>query len=357
MGFTEWCEVIDGLSTLDLGARGQISTLYRVARKTQDDRPLAEIATRFLSDNVASHDNVLITTGWLIPGFEQDTGEPDGVLGTAVLSRALDASLHARSVIVTEEPTINMVQSALRGVGMNPVPLSVLGSAPRSVATMSFPTDWDAAKKEAPLLLDEIRPSAVIAVEKGGANEKGEYHITVGVNTTKGHIKADEIVFEARRRDIPTLGIGDGGNEIGMGLIRDQLLAEWPSLAQCQCSCGGGVLSTTATDRIVVGATSNLACYGIAAALAAAFGTEHAAIDGEIERRMALAAANAGAVDGILGYAAPSCDGIPGRMSNLVSQLMHGLVQRYLHGQDGEDVWELYSQGWPTWMDKVLSRE
>ena len=356
MAIIDFCEILDSLMTLDFGARGQIGALYKHAREMQGNLPLSKLALDFFKRNIKPNGTVIITTGWLIPGFPQNIGEPDGPHGVAAIVRALDAVFKTRSIVLTEKPIIPMVTATLRGLGLNPVKLDSLNTAPRPVSIMSFPTNLVDAKKEAPVLLDRFKPSAIISVEKGGVNEKGHYHITVGINATKGHIRADELFFEGARRGIPTMGVGDGGNEIGMGGIREKILEEFPFLAKCKCKCGGGVLSITKADRIIVGATSNLACYSMAAGLAANYGRPNSFFNADEESRMALAAANAGAVDGILGYSSISCDGVPGRITNLIVELLNMLVDRYINGQPGEDLWAFQSSCWKTWVESILEQ-
>ena len=48
------------------------------------------------------------------------------------------------------------------------------------------------------------------------------------------------------------------GNEIGFGLILDDVLKISPWGAKCQCPCGMGVATVTATDVLVVGAIFEL---------------------------------------------------------------------------------------------------
>ena len=49
------------------------------------------------------------------------------------------------------------------------------------------------------------------------------------------------------RNGVPSIAIGDLGNEIGMGTIAEHIKKYVPFTAEgeCQCGCGGGILSAT----------------------------------------------------------------------------------------------------------------
>lgn len=70
-------------------------------------------------------------------------------------------------------------------------------------------------------------------------------------------------LFEAaRQRGVLTIGVGDPGNEIGMGAIADTVKRLLPYGAECQCSCAGGVADATEVDVVVPGTCSNWGAYG-----------------------------------------------------------------------------------------------
>src|SRR6185436_14111832 len=69
----------------------------------------------------------------------------------------------------------------------------------------------------------------------------------------------------ATARGALTVGIGDGGNEVGFGRIPSVVREVMPAGDTCMCPCGGGSAAAVATDVLVVGAISNWAAYGVAA--------------------------------------------------------------------------------------------
>ena len=77
-----------------------------------------------------------------------------------------------------------------------------------------------------------------------------------------------DVLWEKLRADgVPNIAIGDLGNEIGMGTIHTQKICAYTG-GECQCGCGGGILSATRTDNIITATCSDWGCYGLMAALA-----------------------------------------------------------------------------------------
>ena len=86
-----------------------------------------------------------------------------------------------------------------------------------------FPLGGKGAKEKGTAILAEYNPTAVIGVEKHAPNLVGVWHSAAAQATsgdTQPHVH--HLVDEARNRGIFTLGTGDGGNEIGYGLIRQE---------------------------------------------------------------------------------------------------------------------------------------
>ena len=79
-----------------------------------------------------------------------------------------------------------------------------------------------AALAEGKRLLSELTPKVVIAVERAGMTPRGTYHNMLGQDYSEGRARTDYLVEEAAKRGIPTIGVGDGGNEIGMGAIQSR---------------------------------------------------------------------------------------------------------------------------------------
>lgn len=112
-----------------------------------------------------------------------------------------------------------------------------------------------------------------------------------------------------RRPEYPTVGIGDGGNEIGMGKFR------WSELRRRIRGAHGGLIpSRIAADHTIVAGTSNLGGLALAASVALLLDRT------ELLKRHTCAAQHvllkrlvdqAGAVDGVTQATEPTVDGVP----------------------------------------------
>ena len=89
-------------------------------------------------------------------------------------------------------------------------------------------------------------------------------------------------------------GIGDGGNEVGMGCIKETIKEILPTGANCGCPCGAGTHSDIATDLLLVAMVSNWGAYALEALLAIAKGKPEIMHDRVLEKRVFEASISAG---------------------------------------------------------------
>ncbi|RLC36453.1 MAG: hypothetical protein DRH33_06980 [Candidatus Nealsonbacteria bacterium] len=70
----------------------------------------------------------------------------------------------------------------------------------------------------------KYQPSAIVVVERIGANSKGVYHSMCGFEVNAADFAfLDDLIELARKQHIFTVGIGDNGNELGCGIILDEV--------------------------------------------------------------------------------------------------------------------------------------
>ena len=96
------------------------------------------------------------------------------------------------------------------------------------------------------------------------------------------------------------IGIGDGGNEVGMGNFTDSLAEIMPDYAEC--------LSTVSADVAIPVDVSNWGAYALVAALSL-YADVWLGHSGEDEVKMSGALLQVGAVDGIKKTPSASVDG------------------------------------------------
>jgi hypothetical protein len=128
-----------------------------------------------------------------------------------------------------------------------------------------------------------------------------------------------EIAEEAR---IPTVGVGDGGNEIGMGAIPAAVRAAVGFGVHCACGCGGGIAAATATRVLITGGTSNWAAYALAGLLAHRAGRDDLIHTGAEEEELLRFGVELGLVNGMGGSVDPDVDRIPLHIHRAVVDLL-----------------------------------
>jgi hypothetical protein len=263
---------IDPLLALDPGARG-IAKLFQTG------------GARRAADALRRARRIVLTTGFVV-----DTGvaETDGPPGAAVLGRALRA-LGAEVRYVTDAVTAPVLAAALAALG-----------EPDKVVL--YPDGTGAARE----VLARERPTHMVAIERPGRARDGVYRNMRGDDVSEWNAPIDELFVQARRPSCryraTTIGVGDGGNEIGMGNVHARLAKRGGLAAR--------IASVVRVDHLVVAGVSNWGAYGIVAHLGRAGGRPllHTPDD---ERRVVSACVAAGACDGVTRRREPTVDGLP----------------------------------------------
>lgn len=336
-------EAVDRMITVDVSARGLIRTLYDGARATLENQPLALTAARKLRDSTARDQTVIIATGLPVRGwFSPAVAENDGPVGAATLARAVYVALGAVPILICEEEQVPVLRASVRAAGLTPASLDQIMTAKTSTdavpgrgmpaaVVQGFPADERAAKDEAQRLLDR-RPSALVSIERQAENEKGVYHYGRGeANKRSIMAKVDLLFNEAKSRGILTIGIGDGGNELGMGRIKDLIRREVPYGGKCQCPCGIGMAPHFVPDVLICATVSNWGAWGIEACLAALTANPHVLHSPQMELDVIRACTDAGGVDGLTAFIEPLVDALPAQMCANVVEILQAIVTNGLN--------------------------
>ena len=180
---------------------------------------------------------------------------------------------------------------------------------------VDFPiADIDTSKREAAALLDRLQPSLLISIERCGRTKDDTYENMRYRDITPFTARVDYL-FEA---GIPSVGIGDGGNEIGMG----NLVEEIPKVETLPNNP-----TVSRADRLVIASVSNWGGYGLVAALSRLAGRDLLP-SVEHETKMIHRLVELGAVDGTNGGAVPLVDNF--------STEENGKVLEQLRSAEGE---------------------
>ena len=234
-------------------------------------------------------------TACIVTGFFADTvgfPETDGPPGALAVGRAL-GRLGYRIYYVTDRFSAPLLQT--------------ITGDDRCVIT--FPMDDDKGSERcARDLLNRLAPTVLIAVERCGRTAEGSYLNIHGRDISPFNARIDYLFHQHDR----TIGIGDGGNEIGMGNIAREMRSA-PGLPKMPCA--------TRTARLVIASVSNWGAYGLVAAVSRVVRCDLLPEEKEEEALIARMV-EAGAVDGISGERAHTVDGFTlEENSRIISQL------------------------------------
>ncbi len=317
-------DLIDRIVCLDVGGRG-VAGLFEPARALIGGGSLAETAARQLM-NLQAGDHVFIITGSLTrAGVSPEIAENDGPIGTAVLARAISRGFNAIPVVLTDATIRDRVAKMMEASGLNVVSgeqARIATSLPRftGVAVMESAAIEDAAARHrAKSLTKAYAPKAVIACERAGMTADGTYRNALGQDYSDGRERLDYVVDEAVDQKVPTVGIGDGGNEIGMGAVKDAV-SKYIKHGDILCA-------ELATDVLIPAGVSNWGCYAIAAALAVLKSDASLAHTAEAERRLIEFSPSAGLVDGMTGLLDATVDGMQPDIHMSVVKLLEQTVR------------------------------
>lgn len=217
--------------------------------RTHQEEKLCETAAKMILS--WEKGTVLVATGFYVAGY----AETDGPAGTMVMARALLA-LGYHPVVLTDSFCKGFFEP--EGIDVEYLPMQ-------------------ASDEECLAVAEKYRPVGMISIERCGKNIQDDYANMRGISIAENTAPVDRL-FELTGPDaaegvcrIPSIGVGDGGNEIGMGNLSDIITKEL-ALVPCRVK----------TDLLVTASVSNWGAYGIAAALQLLTGREvYSVIDGE----------------------------------------------------------------------------
>lgn len=216
-----------------------------------------------------SQGTVFITTGLYI---NHRTVGTDGPAGAVALAKAL-YKMGKSAVLVEDGPSKSVMQCALDTVGLD-------------IPVVLFPISG--RKAFAKELIREYQPSHIVAIERTGPARDGRYYDMKGQAIVRDIGPIDILFTQADDKGIATIGIGDEGNEIGMGKVYDRVAETMPH--------GDTIACTIATDYLVVSDIANWGAHGICACLSM-FTGKQLLMDERKEKDLLKALVGCGAVD------------------------------------------------------------
>jgi len=170
---------------------------------------------------------------------------------------------------------------------------------PGTVEVRSFPLlGHGSSLKHARCLYDEVSPKAVIAVERLGHNAKGVYHTAFGNDISSLVPRMDYVMDLANEAGVLTIGIGDWGNEAGLGGYSTQVEAIMPFGGKCKCPCQAGIVTSVTSEIPIVATCSNIGAYGVTSITALLVGNTRVLQPPIVEEYMLQECMRAGGAEG-----------------------------------------------------------
>ena len=170
------------------------------------------------------------------------------------------------------------------------------------------------------IFTQEYMPDGIIFIERPGRAEDGRYYNFKQQDISKMIAPLDGYANLARTLNIPTIGIGDGGNEAGMGCFREALSVRLHDYSKC--------LSVISADVSIPVDVSNWGAYALTAALSCIWEEWRGHRDMD-EANMLQALSEHGAVDGITFMSTASVDGFGMEVHEKVIAELYKIWERY----------------------------
>ena len=234
---------------------------------------------RALGFSLLEAGEVFIISGFPVQ-FAGGKGETDGPVGTANLAAVLE-QIGKRVTVITDEASCAAM-------------LAACSLYAPSAEVLCVPKNG--AQAFCYGLLKHRKPTHVIAIERPGRGQDGHFHNFRGDYIDELLADTDLLLYD---KSTVTIGIGDGGNELGMGGFR--------SMIEERVSHGDLICADAGADFTLTAGVSNWWGWGIRAVLSAVTGHDLMPTD-EQENKLLRAVVSNGCVDGVTGEAVLTVD-------------------------------------------------
>jgi hypothetical protein len=319
-------ERLDKLVSLDIGGRG-VEHLFAAARARQGRSLVGAAADALLA--VPDGSTVFVTTGSVSRAWiSADIGENDGPAGAAIVIRAMSMAKRVHCVLLAEETLLPGMKSILTSAGLTVLPYEQAQIACKDgtlavCSVVPFTTKDEDAQSAAKSLLARYKPSLFFSTERVGRARDGVYYSMRAIDYGMGRARIDVLFDEALTQGVPTVAVGDGGNEIGMGAIT-QAVAD-------HVKFGATIAAVTPADFLVTAACSNWGCNAIAAAMAARRKDARLLNTPELERQLLLRGVDIGLINSVQNVVDANVDGMHLETHVAFAEMLRAVVKPALN--------------------------
>ncbi|OQR91013.1 inositol-3,4-bisphosphate 4-phosphatase [Thraustotheca clavata] len=261
--------------------------------------------------NLAPESHIALLTGFPCLLECSPPTETDGINGTCALIYALHQLGRHHIHVLTDQVNANVIAACV----------ALFPQMTISVHVFPGTKAWTAqAQADLEALYSIIQ--LYIAIERAGAADNGHYYTMRARDMTDIVAPLDQCFAYAQAHGIPTIAIGDGGNELGMGNV---------SVITKSKIRNGDIIATKQTcDYLIIACISDWGAYSLCAGIAHCKG-HHILVPQSIVVQVAKTMADAGARDGILGCQDTFVDGLPlVETLNTLHTLRHYVLEKPL---------------------------
>lgn len=309
--------------------KSQLENILHAVQQDAGDRGLARLEDNLISRSNGDFENaceslaigtgVVIFTGFYIPSATPPAPETDGPLGALLIARTL-ASLGRKVAITCEKNCMTALEASLQYLGLSDKihliesPLEFLADYAQSFFSqlkqkLGDISHFIAIEKCGPSHLSASIPEQNIRafLDSTDISSRGKILTMSGKDITS-YTAPIYLLFDANfciANNITRIGIGDGGNEIGMGNI------PWNVIA-ANIHNGAKIACATTVDYLIVAGVSNWGGYALGSGLLLNVGLPTlSSLDPATEWKILEIMVQQGSlVDGRLGQRIASVDGI-----------------------------------------------
>ena len=176
---------------------------------------------------------IFITTGFYVAGHAETDGPPGALILCLILKK-----LGYIPIILTDKYCQNFFEKY-----------------DIKIIYMDIKMENENKKDFIERTIKEYNPKGMISIERCGLNTENKYANMRNISIDEYTAEID-LFFLNYYKKIPTIGIGDGGNEIGMGNLED-IIKNNLELIPCKIK----------VDKLIISSVSNWGGYGLAAYL------------------------------------------------------------------------------------------
>ena len=195
--------------------------------------------------------SVAVTTGFPVCTEFDVKEETDGLPGAMAVCQAL-VCLGKEVTLIVDKDSESLYGSCVA----HAVEIGAFGAGKVTIVTFEKAKELmahDSASNSPPY-------DCLLAIERAGPNSQGVYSSMKGLDISQYVQPIDELFEMALRNPlVTTVGIGDGGNELGMGKVFRSVVENIPLGEKIACK--------VSTDYLIVAGVSNWGGYALACGL------------------------------------------------------------------------------------------